>query len=241
MTDGRSLPRLHVITEAAVLERPGFLDAARDILAATAATAASGAAGPKMALHLRGKIDGRLLHDLAIELLPVAHAAGVLLLINDRIDIARAVSTDGVQLGQGSLSVADARLILESDSRWVGVSAHGGEEARIAAGADFLIVGNIWETPSHPERAAAGTERLAQVAQALAGAGTGAYADSAVETVPIIAIGGVTPDRVASALSAGAHGVAVLGGIWSAPSPSEAAFRYLQMLPPEPLTRDLDQ
>lgn len=211
MTAGRDLPRLHVVTDARVLERPDFLDAARDLLASQ----------PPIVLHLRGGVGGRLLHDLATELLPAARAASALLFINDRIDVALTAGADGVQLGQGSLPVAIARELLPAPAR-IGASVHDADEAIAALGADFLMVGNIWETATHPGRPAAGTRQLRQVAAAL-------------PAPPLIAIGGVTPERVAEVRLAGAHGVAVLAGIWSAPSPSQAAFRYLEALSPDPL------
>ncbi len=212
MTAERRIPRLHVVTDTEALERPDFLDLAGGLLAA-------GSAARPIALHLRGTVHGRLLHDLAVALVPLAEGVGASLLINDRVDVALTAGAHGVQLRQGSLPVASARRML-GPTGLIGASVHGGDEALSAASADFLIVGNIWETHSHPDRPAAGTERLRHVSEALDG----------LTCPPLMAIGGVTPQRVSSAIAAGATGVAVLSGIWSAASPSEAAFRYLEAL-----------
>jgi thiamine monophosphate synthase len=91
---------------------------------------------------------------------------------------------------------------------------HRGDEARFVDGsADWLLVGTLWPTPSHPGRPGAGTPLLG----AMAGLRT-----------PLIAIGGVTAERTGEAKRAGAAGVAVLRGIWDAPDPAEAVHRYLE-------------
>ncbi|MEJ2502883.1 MAG: thiamine phosphate synthase, partial [Gemmatimonadota bacterium] len=80
--------------------------------------------------------------------------------------------------------------------------------------ADFLVLGTIWPTASHPGRPGAGPEGIAVVAARVA--------------VPIVAIGGVTPDRGVRARRAGAHGIAVLRGVWEARDPGEAAAAYIE-------------
>jgi thiamine-phosphate pyrophosphorylase len=201
------IPRLHVVTEDGVLAA-AFAGRARVLLEAL---------GPELALHLRGPgTSVGALHAAAADLAPVARSAGALLLVNDRADVALAVDAPGVQLGGRSIPVAAARRLRED---WrIGVSTHGVQETVEAAGAgaDFVVLGTIWATDSHPGRPGAGLERVRDAARRAA--------------VPVIAIGGVTPDRAAEAREAGAHGVAVIRGVWSAPDPVAAARDYLAAL-----------
>jgi thiamine monophosphate synthase len=82
----------------------------------------------------------------------------------------------------------------------------------VSEGADFLVVGNIYETLSHPGRPAAGLTLLTQTA------GLGR---------PVIAIGGITPERAAEVKAAGAYGVAAIRGLWLAADPAAATLAML--------------
>lgn len=210
-----TLPPLHLVTDDAVLAREDFRDAA---------AAALEAGGAQLALHLRGpRTDGATLYRLAADLLPVANATGARLLVNDRADVAACAGAHGVQLGQRSLRADVARGLL-GPGALIGVSVHSADEAREAAASapagaappDFLLVGTLFETPSHPGRPGAGTGLLAEISVAAPG-------------LPLVGIGGVTPERLAGLRAAGAHGFAVLRGIWDAPSPAEAVGRYLTL------------
>lgn len=204
-----TLPRLHVITSDDVLRDDGFADAAERVVEAC---------GAAVAVHLRGHgLPGGALHALAERLLDAASRAGAMLLVNDRVDVALVCGTAGVQLGRRSLPVAEARRLLGADAM-IGYSAHAADEARDAgrAGADFVVLGTIYPTASHPGEPGAG---LGVVREAVR-----------VAAVPVLAIGGLTPARVDAVLEAGAHGVAVLGGVWHAADPVDAARRYLEAL-----------
>lgn len=203
------LPRLHLVTDDRILEE-GFLPRALEAL---------DTGGPEIALHMRGPATSvRRLHDLARALLAPARAAGSLLLAHDRADLALVLGLDGVSLPERGLPPGVARALLGPDL-WIGASVHSDAGAREAAegGVDFLVAGTVFATPSHPGRPGAGVERVEAVARA---AGTSA----------VVAIGGVTPARVASVLRAGAHGVAVLRGVWAEPSVSGAVRAYLEAL-----------
>jgi thiamine-phosphate pyrophosphorylase len=202
------IPLLHVVTDDRVLARPDFVRAARSVLAA---------GGPLLALHLRGPgTTGARLYELAGGLRDPARASGAVLLANDRIDLALAADLDGVHLRARSLPPAIARRLLPP-GRLVGLSVPGDATARAPDGdVDYLVIGTVFATPSHPGREPGGTGLLTRVAAA-----TGR---------PLIAIGGVTPDRVAAVREAGAHGVAVLSGIWEAPDPAAAVRGYLERL-----------
>ncbi|HSK20982.1 MAG TPA: thiamine phosphate synthase [Longimicrobiales bacterium] len=200
------LPRLHLITDDVVLADPRFPDTAERVLECC---------GRTVALHVRApSATGAQLHAIAARLQTAALRAGAWLLVNDRVDVAMAVRANGVQLGARSLPVADARALLGTGAR-IGCSVHGVMEALQAEGdgADFVVLGTIFESASHAGRAAAGT-RLVR--------------DAATRTVlPVIAIGGITPARIADVADAGAHGAAVLGGLWRAGDPAAAAADYV--------------
>ena len=78
------------------------------------------------------------------------------------------------------------------------------------------MVGTVFATSSHPGRSAAGPELVARV--------------HAATSLPLLAIGGVTPERVPEVVAAGASGVAVLSGIWGAPDPGAAVTEFLRHL-----------
>lgn len=171
--------------------------------------------GPRVALHLRGPgLGGRPIFDLAEALREESLETGSLLLVNDRLDIALALDLPGVQLGQRSLPPAVARELLGPD-RTIGLSVHGREEGAEGrrGGVDFLLVGSLFATPSHPEEEPGGVDRLREVAE--------------LEPPPMVGIGGITPGRVEGVLNAGAWGVAVRGGVWETPDPAAAAGVYL--------------
>ena len=205
-----SVPRLHVVTDDDVLSRPDF---------PAGAAAMVRAHGERVALHLRSPAgDVRLLHERAAELAPRAKRAGSPLLVNDRADVAMAVGGAGLELGVRSIPVQAARALVGED-RLIGYSAHGPEEAASAVmnGADFVLIGTIWETPSHPGRPGSG---VALVREAVA-----------VVEGPVLAIGGVTgPERAAEARRAGAHGVAVVRAVWEATDPVAASEALLEAL-----------
>jgi thiamine-phosphate diphosphorylase len=199
----RPLPRLHAVTDAAVL--------ALDDLGVRAAALAS--AGSAIALHVRDRAaSGRALSAAAHRLAALARPAEAAVFVNGRPDLAAAIGGHGVQLAADDLPPADARRLLPHG--WIGRSVHSRREAEAARseGADYLLVGNVFETPSHPGRAPTG---LALVR------------DCAALGLPVIAIGGMTPARAAEARDAGAWGVAAIRALWLAPDPARAAMEFL--------------
>jgi thiamine-phosphate diphosphorylase len=210
-----TLPRLHLITDDEVLTGNHFLPLALELLAL---------GGPALALHLRGHgLAGGRLFEIAREVVPAAALSGAMIVINDRTDVALAAAatgTDvrlGVQLGRRSLPVPVARELLGT-TRQIGYSAHAVDEAvrAVEHGADYILIGTIHASASHPGAGGAGPELVSATVMAVAD--------------PAIAIGGVTPDRVPGLLAAGAYGVAVLGGIWRDRFPQVAMERYLAAL-----------
>jgi thiamine-phosphate diphosphorylase len=195
------VPRLHVVTNDDIARRPDLASRAR-------AVAQAGALG----LHARAPgLDGRVLLELARTLETAVAGTDSLLLVNDRVDVARVVGARGVHLPASGLPVAEARRLLGTNAL-IGRSAHSPKEARQAqaAGADYVFLGPIWETPSHPGTMPLGPEAIAQCAPAR-----------------VIAIGGVTPERAALCRAAGAFGVAVVSAVWNAPDPGGVAREIL--------------
>ena len=194
---------LHVVTNDAVLADPVFPARARAVLAA---------GGSEVVLHLRGyRTSGRRLFELTRTL----ERSGSLA-INDRVDIALATGCRHVHLGQRGLPVREVSLLLDPDAT-VGVSVHDAAEAEAAAAeADYLFAGHVFETESHPGVPGKGVEFLRE---------TRAHVDR-----PVVAIGGITPERVSEVRGAGAHGVAALSGVWSAGDPGARVSRYLEAL-----------
>jgi thiamine-phosphate pyrophosphorylase len=141
--------------------------------------------------------------------------------VNDRVDVAAVAGADGVHLGERSLPVAAARGLLPATAL-VGASVHRIDRARELAteGADYLVAGTVFATPSHPDRPGRGPEWLGRVVRAAAR--------------PVLAIGGISPERVAPCVAVGAHGVAVLRGVWDAGDPAEAVAGYLKRLAAAP-------
>lgn len=190
---------LHVVTDDAIIARPGFIDTARALL------------NLPLLFHLRApQLSARDLHDLAISL-----RAGNLV-INDRLDIALATGCTAVQLSARSIPLAKARAV--AAQLRVGYSAHGAEEAKQAerAGADWVFVGTIYPSRSHEGFAPAGLPLVREA--------------SAATRIAVIAIGGVTAQRIPELREAGAAGAAVIRSVWDAPDPVQAAAEMVNML-----------
>lgn len=139
-----------------------------------------------------------------------AAAAGLLFIVNDSPELARAAGADGVHIGQGDGSVAAARALL-GPGRIVGRSTRGGEMLDRAAdeGADYASVGPVWETPTKAGRAPVG---LAAVADAARRA-----------RIPWFAIGGIDSRRALRVAAVGARRAVVVRAVCDAPDPAAAA------------------
>ena len=149
----RPLPRLHAVTDAAVIAAPDF----------GVRAAAIAAAGSAVALHARDRTaGGAMLARLATRLLALARPPEAAVFVNGRPDVAAAVGAQGVQLAGQDLPPADARRVLGPG--WIGRSVHGVAEAEsaVAEGADFLLVGSVYPTASHPGRAPAAARARAR-------------------------------------------------------------------------------
>ena len=168
-------------------------------------------------VQLRAKeMPGGKLLALATELKRTIDGRAALL-VNERVDVAAAARVDGVQLGEEALPVPAASGLLPPGSL-VGRSVHSVEGAEKAAsdGADFLMVGTMFATASHPGARPAGPELMRSIA---------AKCD-----LPLIGIGGITADNVAEVVEAGASGVAVIRSVLTADDPRAAASDLMSAL-----------
>ncbi len=168
------------------------------------------------AVQLRGK-ELPIREQLAIgrALRMITSEAGVLFIVNDRVDLALALDADGVHVGQDDLP-ADVVRRLVGPGQIVGVSAATIAEARAARddGADYIGVGPIWGTATKADAGAA------------VGPGLITTLKGAVE-LPMVGIGGIGAGNAAQVIAAGGDGVAVVSAIVSADDP-EAAARDLK-------------
>jgi len=158
----------------------------------------------------------RELHAQAAGLLPLVHGSGGIFLVNDRIDVALAVGADGVHLGPDDLPVAAARRIAPPEFI-IGASTDDPQRARQLEtdGASYLGCGAVFGTASKDvggERI--GPERITELALAV--------------RIPVVAIGGITPDNVALLGGTGAAGIAVLSAVMSSANPDQVVQQLLR-------------
>jgi thiamine-phosphate pyrophosphorylase len=135
-------------------------------------------------------------------------AAGALLIVNDRPDLALAVDADGVHVGQDDVAVSSARGVVGAD-RLVGLSTHSPEQVAGAAGVDYIGVGPVYATPTKPGRPPVGLETVGYAAANCA--------------LPFFAIGGIDTTNVGAVRDAGARRIAVVRALTDARNPESAA------------------
>ncbi len=137
---------------------------------------------------------------LAEAVLPITRAAGVPFVINDFPEIARAVGTDGIHVGQDDLSVEETRRIVGPNC-FVGKSTHSVAQARAALveGADYIGFGPLYATGTKPDYVPIGLQDIAQV-QSFAQA-------------PVFCIGGINEITLPSVLAAGAKRVVIVSAL----------------------------
>lgn len=201
------LPKLYVILDAALLTTPE-----RDCALRLAD------AGVRLIQYRDKSAPARQLLDSSRELAELLRPRGVLFFVNDRPDVAILAGADGVHVGQEDLEPERVRFVVGPDFR-VGVSTHNLEQFRAAAAtsADYIAVGPVFSTSSkaNPDPVV-GLEFIRRVRP--------------LTQKPIVAIGGITLERAAGVLQAGADSVAVISDILGAPDPSERAGQYVKSL-----------
>lgn len=213
MTDARGawprIGRLHVITDEVL-----------QIRFAHAEIAALAIAGGADAIQYREKrsLLAREMVAAAQGVSDACRMTGATSIVDDRADVAMAVAASGVHVGRNDISAAVARRLL-GDAFIIGGTANSLAEAMQvwATPIDYIGVGPVFGTNSKANPAPVmGLETFARIC--------------AESPVPVIAIGNITPERVAPVMAAGAYGIAVLSGITCAPDPTTAAAEYVVRL-----------
>jgi thiamine-phosphate pyrophosphorylase len=176
-------------------------------------------AGVRLVQIREKDLDTPELIDLAQQLIPVIKQHHGKVLLNDRVDLALALNADGVHLRSDSLPLPLARRLLGNE-KLIGVSTHSVKEVQYAEneGADFVVLGPIFETPlkqiyGHP----LGLRTLETACR--------------MSHLPIFAIGGIAPKHVHPVMSSGAYGIAVISSILQAPCILDSTRELLSQLP----------
>jgi thiamine-phosphate pyrophosphorylase len=142
----------------------------------------------------------REIYHEALRLRGLTQGAGAMFVVNDHADIALAVDADGVHLGQDDLPLSEARKML--GKRIIGISTHSLPEAMQAAwgGADYIGFGPVFHTSTKEAGEPKGVEMLREIKRHV--------------KIPVVAIGGISPENLSEVLDAGADGVAVASAIF---------------------------
>jgi thiamine-phosphate pyrophosphorylase len=181
------------------------------------AVAAAIAGGARIIQYRDKTRDPATRQQQAAALARRCRAADVLFLVNDDVELARQVRADGVHLGRDDAPVALARERL-GPSAVIGVSCYNDlarAEAAQAAGADYVAFGRFFPSRTKPRAVAAGPDLLRAAKRKL--------------QLPVVAIGGITPENGGSLIAAGADALAVIEGVFGQPDIRAAAERYTQL------------
>jgi len=152
---------------------------------------------------------------LALQKLCAEHAT--LFLVNDDVQLARDIGADGVHIGQDDSSYLTARQLL-GDQASIGISCYNSLELALTAqsqGADYIAFGAFFSTSTKNHTVPAGLELLRRAKTVL--------------TIPVVAIGGITPDNGSELLQAGADLLAVASSIYASTDPAQVVLKFKQL------------
>ncbi len=201
------LPRLYVILDAALLT-----------ISETECAEKLAAAGVRLLQYRNKRASARELFESSKRLSALLMPQGVTFVVNDRADVALAAEAGGVHVGQEDLGAEAARSVI-GDGKLLGVSTHNLEQFKQAAAtsADYVAVGPVFSTSTkaNPDPVV-GIELIRQV--------------RSLTDKPIVAIGGITLERAAEVIRAGADSVAVISDILLAPDAGKRARQYVELL-----------
>ncbi|OYU14594.1 MAG: thiamine phosphate synthase [Alphaproteobacteria bacterium PA4] len=162
--------------------------------------------GPVAAFQLRLKnVSDDAILRACEALLPVCNAADVAFILNDRADLAAKAGADGVHLGQGDGSIADARKLLGPDAQ-IGRTCHDSRHLAMEAGeqgADYVAFGAFHDTTTKPSHYRPTPDILTWW--------------TTISQLPCVAIGGIFPENAAPIVAAGADFIAVVRAVWDHP------------------------
>ncbi len=205
-------PRLHGLYAIADTH---YLEAARLAPAVEAAIAG----GARVIQYRDKRHDAASRVRQARDLAAICRRHGVLFLVNDDVVLAESAGADGVHLGHGDMLPAAARRLL-GPGKIIGVSCYNELERALAAeraGADYVAFGSFFPSRTKPQAVRATPDLLRAAKQRL--------------HIPVVAIGGITPENGAVLIEAGADMLAVIEGVFAQPDVSAAAKRYARLFP----------
>jgi len=187
---------------------PGLADP--DLLADKVDAALRG--GARVVQYRNKGASEQLRQEQAVRIARLCRDAGACFIVNDNIELARKVAADGVHLGKDDEGVGAARALL-GPGKLIGVSCYNElwrARDAVAQGADYIAFGSFFPSPTKPGAVRAARDLLRAAKEF---------------SVPIVAIGGITPDNAAGLIEAGADAVAVLSAVFDAPDVERAARR----------------
>ncbi len=173
--------------------------------------------GARVIQYRDKKHDAEARLGQAKELAGLCRQHGVLFIINDDVELAKQARADGVHLGREDVSLAQARTQLGPQAI-IGVSCYNELTRAVQAqneGADYVAFGSFFPSRTKPQAVRAGLELLCEAKQRL--------------RIPVVAIGGITPENGAHLLAAGADALAVIEGVFGQADVRAAAERYARL------------
>ena len=204
----KQIGKLHILTDTVLQSRFSHMEITRLAIAGGADT-----------IQYRQKSGStRQMIEIARNMKRLCSEAGVMFIVNDRLDVAIAAEADGVHLGQDDFPIPMARELL-GEGRIIGGSAATLDEARkcLSEGADYVGFGPVYPTSSKDDAGpVSGIDILKQVVEII--------------PLPIIAIGGVGAENIPGVMRAGAHGIAVISAVCCQDDPEEATRSLYQAL-----------
>jgi len=155
--------------------------------------------------------------DFVRAVMEVTSELGVAAIVNDRADLALRLGADGAHVGAGDIPISKARRMLGADAV-VGATAHSLDEVRAAteAGATYIGFGSVYHSPTKKVPSVQGLDGVREARKAT--------------RLPLVAIGGITVERAREVVAAGADGVAVISGLWSAEDVAARAREYIEAI-----------
>ena len=206
---GFKLGGLYVITDEGLIPRGSFCETVEKSLA-----------GGANIVQLRDKTSSRSeVVRLGRELLGITKRYGAPLIINDSPELMMEIGADGVHLGEDDPNIIPTRKKL-GNGAIIGVSCYGSLPRGIHAermGADYVVFGTPWATPTKPGRTPTPFETLIEARGAITG-------------IPIFAIGGIFPHNAAQVLATGVDGVAVITSVFGSGDPEGASRDFRRVL-----------
>jgi len=177
------------------------------------------AGGARLVQYRNKSADADLRHEQASALLQLCRRRSVPLIINDDVELACALDADGVHVGADDAAVDAARARIGGE-KMIGVSCYNDLDRALLAqtqGADYVAFGSFFASSVKPGAVHASLALLQQARQRI--------------ELPLVAIGGITPDNANALIGAGADAIAVIAALFAAPDVEFAARRFCELFP----------